>query len=348
MWSLEDIVTPVTWEGLVGLINSKSLRIASLPSFIGGDDILGLAQSSFMESDAAATSTMPTERFAAIYAFGDSLSDAGNDYIATGTHTPVSPPYYQGHFTNGLTWVEDVALSQGLGPLVPSLSPGGTDFAFGGAETGSGPLHTAGPTDLPSQLAQFEATYPAPQQNALYTLSIGATDLFDAIRAFPSTPLEALADVAVAVINVDDFVLQLADHGAKDFLVLNVPDIGKAPAYASQGPAVSAIASALSKLFDTGLTASLRAIAGRNHLNIDIVDTFSLVDQAVADPAMFGFTNVTDPVWTGNNIDLNSGELRATTLTAQSQYLFWDQVHPTSAAHLILASIAESSLLHPA
>jgi phospholipase/lecithinase/hemolysin len=261
-------------------------------------------------------------------------------------HTPASPPYYQGHFTNGLTWVEDLALSQGLGPLTPSLLPGGTDFAFGGAETGTTPLHTASPTDLPSQLVQFEASYPTPQPDALYTLSIGATDLFDVIAAFPAMPLKALFDVAVAITNVDNFVVQLVSHGARDFLVLNAPDVGKAPAYESQGPAVSSTASGLSKLFNLGLTDSLRFIAARDQLNMNIVDTYSLVDEAVADPSMFDFTNVVDPVWTGTNTDPNSGVLRATTLATQSQYLFWDQVHPTSAAHLVLASAAESTFLH--
>jgi len=327
------------------MINSASLGIPSLPNFIG-DDTLDEFPCGFASSGSPATPSVSNGRFTTIYAFGDSLSDAGNDFIATSTHMPVSPPYYQGHFTNGLTWVEDVALSQGLGSLAPSLLPGGTDFAFGGAETGTTPLHTSGRIDLPSQLVQFEASYPNPQPGALYTLSIGATDLFAAIAAFPSTPFKALADIAVAVANVDDFVVQLAGRGAKDFLILNVPDIGKAPAYASQGPRVSSVASALSKLFDIGLTASLRAIAAKDHLNMNIVDTYSLVDEVVADPSMFGFSNVADPVWTGNNTDPNSGVLRATTLAAQSQYLFWDQVHPTSAAHLVLANTAQSTLLH--
>ena len=77
-----------------------------------------------------------------------------------------------------------------------------------------------------------------------------------------------------------------------------------------------------------------------------IVDTYSLVDKAVADPALFGFTDVTDPVWTGNFTDPNSGTLRASTPAAQSQYLFWDQDHPTSAAHMLLAGAADASLLH--
>lgn len=68
--------------------------------------------------------------FAGIVAFGDSLSDAGNDYIATQGQIP-GFPYFNGHFSNGLTWVEDLSLGLGLGTLSPSLA-GGTDFAFGG------------------------------------------------------------------------------------------------------------------------------------------------------------------------------------------------------------------------
>ena len=60
--------------------------------------------------------------YTALFAFGDSLSDAGNDWIVDG-HTDPVPPYYQGHFSNGLTWVED--LSNMLFPgttLTPSLA----------------------------------------------------------------------------------------------------------------------------------------------------------------------------------------------------------------------------------
>jgi phospholipase/lecithinase/hemolysin len=77
--------------------------------------------------------------FSAIYAFGDSLSDAGNIYSATttlGTPEPVSPPYFQETyqvgpaqtvadvFSDGPTWVQDLSLSLGLGTLAPSLLTG--------------------------------------------------------------------------------------------------------------------------------------------------------------------------------------------------------------------------------
>ena len=46
--------------------------------------------------------------YTTLFAFGDSLSDAGNDWIVDGHTDPVAP-YYQGHFSNGLTWVEDLS-----------------------------------------------------------------------------------------------------------------------------------------------------------------------------------------------------------------------------------------------
>ncbi len=64
--------------------------------------------------------------FDSIVAFGDSLSDKGNLYSLTGDTIPPSPPYYQGRFSNGPVWVEDVAKYLGI-PLA--------DYALGGANT---------------------------------------------------------------------------------------------------------------------------------------------------------------------------------------------------------------------
>ncbi len=87
----------------------------------------------------------PASAYTTLFAFGDSLSDAGNLYILS-NHLAPAPPYVGGHFSNGPTWVEDLSVKLGLGTLTPSLS-GGTDFAVGGATTGS-----ASPIDLDYQV----------------------------------------------------------------------------------------------------------------------------------------------------------------------------------------------------
>src|ERR1700733_6564091 len=120
--------------------------------------------------------------YTALFAFGDSLSDAGNDWIVDGHTDPVSP-YYRGHFSNGLTWVEDLYNMLGLGTLKPSLA-GGNDFAFGGAETGPTAVEGVNPGDLLFQVAQYAALHPTPVGGALYTLDIGGNDIFKALDEF--------------------------------------------------------------------------------------------------------------------------------------------------------------------
>src|SRR6516164_8136639 len=117
-----------------------------------------------------------------LFAFGDSLSDAGNDYYIDGGTDPVSP-FYQGHFSNGLTWVEDLSNMLGLGALTPSLK-GGHDFAFGGAETGPTAIEGANPGDLLWQVAQYALLHPTPVGGALYTLDIGGNDIIKALDEF--------------------------------------------------------------------------------------------------------------------------------------------------------------------
>src|SRR5580658_20859 len=79
----------------------------------------------------------PMTTYSIIYAFGDSLSDAGNAWLLTDSPVatvlglspePVSPPYFQevyngvtaGVFSNGPVWTQDLSAALGLGTLAPS------------------------------------------------------------------------------------------------------------------------------------------------------------------------------------------------------------------------------------
>src|SRR5205814_3975919 len=87
-------------------------------------------------------------RFSGIVVFGTSLSDSGNAFALVGdASTPpdfaLSPllipsaPYAKGghHFSNGATWVEQLARSAGLSASVrPALlDPAATNYAVGAA-----------------------------------------------------------------------------------------------------------------------------------------------------------------------------------------------------------------------
>jgi phospholipase/lecithinase/hemolysin len=309
--------------------------------------------------------TLPT--YSAIYAFGDSLSDAGNLSIATkllGATTPVSPPYYQERyglvtgnvFSNGPIWAQDLSITLGLGTLAPSLA-GGTDFAYGGAETGPTPQNQADPEiqaiSLPAQIAQFQAVVQHPSASALYTLSIGSNDVLDILDDTSLSTQQQTTDVNDAVANEISGIDDLIDDGAKNLLVLDIPDLGKTPdvthglANGSDTPSATldATASQLAADYDTDLISQLGSIASANTIDVHVVNAFQLIDDAVDDRAAYGLTNVTSPVWSGNYTSSSSGTLAVTETAAQDQYLFWDELHPTETGHQALAALAEQELL---
>jgi phospholipase/lecithinase/hemolysin len=311
------------------------------------------------------TSSLPT--FGALYAFGDSLTDAGNLSITTtptGATEPVSPPYFQQKyglvpgniFSNGPTWVQNLSLALGLGTLSPSLT-GGTDFAYGGAETGTTPQSTNSTAlqaiSLPAQITQFQTMVPKPSVGALYTVSIGANDLLDILAGPSLTAQQQTADVNAAVANEISSIKQLVTDGARNLLILTVPDLGKTPdvttglVNGSNTPsaALNAEATQLASSYNAALAGQLATIASAGSgVVVHVVDTFQLLNSAIANPASFGLVNATSPVWSGNFTSAGSGTLAVTGTAAQDQFLFFDRLHPTETGHQAIADAAEQQL----
>src|ERR1700735_3598755 len=113
-------------------ITPDALSQPSQLSFIAND----VASARASAVPVAPTMAPPGAPFSAIYAFGDSLTDGGNDSLATAGLVPMAP-YADRSFTNGQVWVKDLAQDLGLPALNPSLA-GGTDFAYGGGVNGEG------------------------------------------------------------------------------------------------------------------------------------------------------------------------------------------------------------------
>ena len=276
-----------------------------------------------------ALNTVPASAYTALFAFGDSLSDAGNAYILTGGVTPASPPYVGGHFSNGPTWVEDLSQELGLGTLKPSLSPaGGTDFAVGGATTAAFPLEVGSFETYAALNSLSQATV----NGALFTLDIGANDI---INVLP----EALTNLPAAETAVEDAANSAATEvevlhadGARTLLYYEVPNLGLVPDFAGTGEAP--FASSLAQLFNTTLLGDLTSIeTGADALKVSVLDTYDLLGDVVADPLRYGFTNVTQAC-----IDVASclGGSQA----EQDQFLSFDGLHPTEGGHVLAAELS--------
>ena len=257
--------------------------------------------------------------FTGIHVFGDSLSDAGNVALATGGGRP-GADYYQGRYSNGPVWVEQLAAGYlGLVAPVPSLA-GGSNYAFAGAASAGG---SGGVPSAVDQTLGFISAGGTFGSTDLVVLWIGANDFL----------LEGVTDPGVPIANVVASIQALAGAGARTILVPNLPDLSDTPAISLLGnPTASAGMHALTVGFNTILDAQLASL--RTSLGIDLVglDIFSLGKDITADPFAYGLTNATDGAYLIGDI------------ANANDYVYWDGVHPTEAMHSIIANAGARAL----
>lgn len=267
--------------------------------------------------------------------FGDSLSDNGNLFAASGGTQPPAP-YVNGRFSNGPVWVELLAGPQAgwTGGLTPA---GSVNFAFGGSRTDA--IATPGPGTA-TQVGAFFLGGGTIGANDIVTMWAGANDIFQAIAVPANQNTTAMGTVATtAATNVAAQVGQLAAAGARTIIVMNLPDLGGAPQF-NTSPA-SPLASFTVGQYNTVLSAGLANVAAANpNTRILQVNAAALFSVVQANAAAFGFTNVTQQCLTA--VACVTG-----TTAQQNQYLFWDGVHPTAAAHAIVARAATAYLNAP-
>jgi outer membrane lipase/esterase len=281
--------------------------------------------------------------FSQVVVFGDSLSDAGNISLASAPQ--IQPPL---RFTTnpGKTAAELVA--DGLGhPITASLA-GGTDFAWGGAGLVN---NVAAVPTLPQQLGMYlTATGGQADPNALYQVWGGANDIFYLTGTSTDSTVLATGTATAAITEVG-MLGQLKAAGANYVVVYNLPDLGKTPSAAAQGAAASAGATQLAVLYNSTLSSGLSQLSSQG-LNVVPVNTYGLINEVIANPAAFGFSNVTDAACGLAASSVQCGPQGAGLPYSYApgtdeSYLFADGVHPTAAAHRLLSQVVLAELAAP-
>ncbi len=292
-----------------------------------------------------ASSAASAAQFSKVVVIGDSLSDGGN--LSLALYPQIQPPL---RFTTnpGLTAPEMVANGLGL-PVTASLL-GGTDYAFGTAglvnNSSAGPIPT-----LPQQLQMYlAANGGAADAHALYQVWGGANDIFY-LTATSTNPDVLSAGTLAAAQTELGLIGSLQAAGAKYALVYNLPDIGKTPSGMAGGAAASAGATQLSMLYNGQLNIGLNQLSASG-MNIIPVNAFALLNELIANPSAYGFTNVTTPACGASSVSLLCGPpgsgLPYTYAAGTDQtYLFADGVHPTQGADRILAQAVLSEIAAP-
>ncbi|MGN6313489.1 MAG: autotransporter domain-containing protein [Rhodanobacteraceae bacterium] len=286
-------------------------------------------------------------QFDAVVVFGDSLSDNGNLSIAE--QLPFAPSRFT---TNpGLVAMENVADYYGI-TLSPSIL-GGTDFAVGGAgvinNSAAGPIPT-----LQQQVAQYlGATGGKADPNALYSMWGGANDVFYNVALYQAgaiTQAQLQTNLQAAAQTELGLIAELGKAGAQRVIVFNLPDIGQTPSSLALGPTAVAQGTGLSVIYNSTLNAGL----AQTGVDIIPIDTFGLIHEVIANPSLYGFTNVTTPACgtAPGTTSLacgpqGSGLPYTYAAGANQTYLFADGVHPTTAAHALLGQYVVSVIQAP-
>ena len=265
------------------------------------------------------------DQITGIVSFGDSLSDVGNDFVASGGTQPApAADYSQGRFTNGGNWLDYLAHDLGVAAPKASLA-GGSDYAFGGASTGSGTTTFAPGQQVPNvdnQIAMYLASN-TPSAGQLFTIWAGANNLLIGNQSNPLVPAQDIAKE----------ITTLAAAGAKQFLIPNLPLLGEIPASSALTLAQRQGLDAWSVGFNQTLQAEATLLQKSLGVQIHLVNIQGLFQQVLANPTNYGFTNVTG---SAINLSLNG-----------KGYLFWDAEHPTTATDAIIAEVAAQSVPEP-
>ena len=235
--------------------------------------------------------------------FGDRLADNGNTLAleqslgqAPGmTAAPYSPT---GDFTDGAKWTTDLA--QMLGATAPSQQE---NFAYESATAATlgvpnpfDPNASKTPLDtFAGQIQQFQKQDGSFSPNELVSVTLGGNDI--------SLPNNVPPDqgVTLSVNAIISGLQQLADLGAKHFLVSNLPDITLAPlfsepAFLQATGATQSQFQGLVSAFNSQLAAGLSTFQSQTGLDVKTLDLGTLFKGIAANPADYGITNLTQPV----------------------------------------------------
>jgi phospholipase/lecithinase/hemolysin len=301
-----------------------------------------------------ATLEAQAPKYDAFFTFGDSLSDTGNLWLLTKAvgQDPAIPPsvsphmtYFQGRFSNGpvaFEYLWDLMTSNTGGDVTPFLSTlrvpqkGAVSFAFGASGTGliepvPGSLFVPG---LNGQVELFRAGLRGRKSppRALYAIFSGANDYLAASADNPPVP-------SVVVGNIVNAVQKLYALGARDVMVLNLPDLGLIPLVPGE---LKGTLSGVTILHNLLLAEALTVLAASlPDLRLIPVDVYSFTQDLAAKsdltpalPLAASYCLFTNPA--------SCPDVR--TFDVGSQYFFWDAEHPTTATHAALGAFLYSQL----
>ncbi|KAF8687766.1 hypothetical protein HU200_042701 [Digitaria exilis] len=306
----------------------------------------------------------------AIYVFGDSTMDVGNNNYLPGKNVPrANQPYYgidmpgsgkpTGRFSNGYNTADFVAKSMGFVSSPPpylSLAPSSeklvmTAMATGVsyASSGAGILDSTNAGNnipLSRQVEYFNATWSkmvtskgsdavsALLAKSIFLVGIGGNDL----TAFANTgqaPSNDASFYSSLLSNYKATITELHAMGARKFAIINVGLAGCLPVSRVLDPAgaCSDRRNQLTGGFNDDLRSLLAGLATRlTGLVYSLADSYGIMVDIFADPQAYGFTDVTSACCGEGRLAAGGCMPTSHLCGDHDRYYFWDGIHPCQRA----------------
>ncbi|CAO3588359.1 unnamed protein product [Absidia cylindrospora] len=260
-----------------------------------------------------------------IIAFADSYTDNGNDYRHS--MSPPSPPYWKGRFSNGPTWLEQVA--DELGDRVKVINHG-----HGGATTDNAHAYSEFNgyvvPGLLQQIEQYGVNNTNPAED-LYIIYIGYNDLNAIINPDQYHIVKPFTqdDVANSVVKG---IHQLMDkYQAKTFTVMTCPPFDQWPVIK---PEDKERTKTLINDYNRNLGNKVKDIEGAD---IHVLDDHAWFEDALSHPERFGLQ-------TDNGACIPGINQKVKVCDDPEKHFFWDDYHPEAKVHKALGEWATSKL----
>ncbi len=258
-----------------------------------------------------------------IISFGDSLSDTQNMFNATNWNLPSSFNYFAGRFSNGQNWLDYLSNYLNL-PLY--------NWSVGGAAADDYFVVPGVNSQIGSWIRHMKNLPKYQPENNLFTILIGGNDLISYGRSVDSI-----------IGSETDGINQLIKFGAKNILLVNLPDISRAPMFAfrNDGASIKAQINQFNQRLEE-LVSTIQKIYGKS-VNIQLFDAHTYLNNLINNPQKYGFTNITQSC-----LDIKVNTLAnyfihlfpRSECTNADAYIFWDLLHPTSYVHKLMAESA--------
>ncbi|RWR92677.1 GDSL esterase/lipase [Cinnamomum micranthum f. kanehirae] len=338
--------------------------------------LLGCIVSSAQEDIAPESSRNGRELVPAMFVFGDSLIDNGNNNdlpsLAKANYYPYGIDFSNGptgRFSNGYTIVDEIAELLGL-PLIPAHSEVTGEGALHGlnfASAAAGILDVTGRNfvgriPFNQQIRNFENTLDQITNRlgadgvaeaiskCIFFVGMGSNDYLNNYMMPNYDTRNRYNPQQYADLLVQQYTTQLTrlyNLGAKKFVVAGVGSLACIPSILAQN-ANGSCSPALDNSLVIPFNNNVKAMVNRLNVNLPgakfiYVDIFQMFMDILHNPGNNGFS-VVDRGCCG--IGRNSGQITClpfqTPCSDRNQYVFWDAFHPTAAVNVIMGRRAFS------